>query len=60
MHLKEVNMTYCEHAWRALAYSWWSLKLCVVCVVHACFPFILTNYFSKSVIKMAQKIKDES
>ena len=59
MHLKEINMTYCEHAIRALGYAWWSLKMCIVCIIHAFFPFILTHNFSKNVIKLVEKIKDD-
>lgn len=58
-HLKDANMTYLEHYFRAMKFAWWSMKLYFVCVLHAIFPWVFTDTFSENVLELAKAIKEE-
>lgn len=58
-HLTKNNMTYFQHAKRAIFFAGWSWMMAVVCCVHAVFPWFFTETFSDSIIKLACKLKEE-
>lgn len=59
-HLEEVGLTYIEHAKRSLLFAWWSVKLAVVCVIHAIFPFFFTDTFSNKVLRLSKFLREEN
>ena len=58
-HLKEVNMSYFVHCWRSIKFGLWALRLSVVCVVHAIFPWVFTDTFSTNLLQLAKQLEEE-
>jgi len=58
-HLQETNMNYFTHWWRATKFAAWSCKMYVVCMLHAAFPWILQDTFSKNVLQLAEQLGEE-
>jgi len=58
-HLKDANMTYFEHYFRAMKFALWSVKMYFVCFLHAVFPCIFMDTFSKNVLELAEALKEE-
>jgi len=59
-HLEERGITYLEHYVRALKFAMWCMKMYTVCLVHAVFPFWLTDTFSNEVKEMATRLEKET
>ena len=59
-HLKEANMTYFQHAIRAVKFAMWALKLSIICAIHSIFPWLFTDTFSKDVLRLARRLEEES
>lgn len=58
-HLEENKIDYVSHYIRGLRFAWWSMKMYVVCLVHAVFPNVFSDTFSKSVLKLAKELEKE-
>ena len=58
-HLKEVNMSYIQHAIRALTFAGLLMSMSFACFIHAIFPFLFTHTFSDWIAQMNQHIEDE-
>jgi len=52
-------MNYFTHWWRATKFAAWSCKMYVVCMLHAAFPWILQDTFSKNVLQLAEQLGEE-
>ena len=53
-HLDKVEMSYFSHAKRSLTFATWSLTMTLVNVLHAFFPWILTETFSCEVLRLSK------
>ena len=58
-HLTKSDMTYCQHSKRALRYAGWSCLMAIVCCIHAVLPWFFTETFSRSVLRLAYKLREE-
>ena len=53
-HLDKVKMSYFSHARRSLTFAGWSLAMALVNVLHALFPWVLTETFSREVLRLSK------
>jgi len=58
-HLRSAELTYWEHMKRALFFASWSLWMMTVCCIHAALPWFFTETFSRSVLRLAYKFREE-
>ena len=59
-HLKEQNISYIAHYLRSLKFALWCCKMYFVCLIHAVFPFIFLDTFSKNVLELAEGLEKEN
>ena len=57
-HLKEVNLTYCQHVQQALAFCLGCAIGSVVLFVHAIFPFVFEKAGSQIITALYKKMSD--
>ncbi len=58
-HLDEVKLSYLAHARRSLGFACWSLVMTAVNILHAFLPFILTETFSREVLRLSKFLGEE-
>jgi len=58
-HLNDIELSYFEHMKRSLQFSLWSFSMSVVCVIHSVLPWLFTETFSNSVLRLASKLENE-
>ena len=59
-HLKEQNTSYISHYIRSLKFAVWCCRMYFVCLVHAVFPCMFSDTFSKNVLKLAENLEKEN
>ena len=58
-HLKEQGLTYFQHLWNALKEAFRAGIALDLLLIHAFFPFIFDNYFSRYVKRAHKRINGE-
>ena len=58
-HLNNLKLSYVEHAKRSLEFAGWSILMSATCVVHAILPWLFTETFSNSVLRLSRKLQKE-
>ena len=58
-HLEEEGVSYITHYIRALKFALWCVRMYFVCLVHAAFPCIFSDTFSKNVLKLAKDLESK-
>ena len=58
-HLDDIELSYFEHMKRSLQFSLWALSMSVICLVHSALPWLFTETFSNSVLRLASKLENE-
>ena len=59
-HLKEVNLSYCEHLFVALGYATDALKAAFIFTIHGLLPDIYVTSGSEIIEKLNNKIKNRN
>ena len=58
-HLKEIKLSYFSHAQRTGKFALWAVGMSVVCIIHGFLPWVFTDTFSYSVLRLAEKLDKE-
>ncbi len=59
-HLKEQNISYISHYIRSMKFALWCVRMYAVCLIHAAFPFLLSDTFSRNVLELAEELEKEN
>jgi len=59
-HLEEQNISYITHYIRSMKFALWCGRMYFVCLVHAVFPFLFSDTFSRNVLQLAEELEKEN